>query len=108
MLREVETGRGPVDFHFSSGYMRRALIEAKLAKNGRFWSNVVHQLPEYMVAEEIVRGSYLVVCYTDDDRKKKLPRIDGALKAASAKVGYPISMTIVDARPDKPSASKLK
>ena len=57
-LREVGTGRGPVDFHFSNGLARRALIEAKLANNGEFWNNLVNQLPEYMLALEITRGSY--------------------------------------------------
>jgi hypothetical protein len=108
MLREVETGRGPVDFHFSSGFKRRAMIEAKLAKNGKFWNNLKNQLPEYMLAEEIAVGAYLVVCYRDDDMKKKVPKIRAALKVASGKVGYPIGATIVDARPGKPSASKIK
>jgi hypothetical protein len=108
MLREVETGRGPVDFHFASGFDRRALIEAKLAKNGKFWNNLVHQLPEYMLAQEIAVGSYLIVCYSDHDVKKKIPMLKTALGLASAKAGYQIGATVVDARRNKPPASKLK
>jgi hypothetical protein len=108
MQREVETGRGPVDFYFSTGLQRRALIEAKLAKNGHFWNNVAHQLPEYMTAEGIVFGHYLIVCYRDADMKKKVPAVRAILKAAEERTGYTITSTVVDARPHKPSASKLK
>jgi hypothetical protein len=34
--REVELGRGPVDFKFSNGFERRALLEVKKLRNGRF------------------------------------------------------------------------
>lgn len=108
MQREVETGKGPVDFYFSSGFQRRSLIEAKLAKNGHFWNNLPNQLPTYMTAEEIVNGQYLIVCYRDDDMKKKVPRIKTTLEQASRKTGYSIGSTVVDARPNKPSASKIK
>ena len=36
--REVNLGRGPVDFKFSNGYAHRALVEVKKLHNGRFWN----------------------------------------------------------------------
>jgi hypothetical protein len=108
MQREVETGRGPVDFYFSSGYHRRALMEAKLAKNGHFWNNLRRQLPEYMTAEGIARGHYLIVCYSDDDITKKADRIRETLQSAQVVTGYQIAASLIDARPSKPSASKLR
>jgi hypothetical protein len=108
MQREVETGRGPVDFYFSSGFRSRVLMEAKLAKNGKFWNNLRRQLPEYMTAEGIQRGHYLVVCYRDDDVKKKVPDIRSTLSDVEQQTGYQIRASAIDARPGKPSASKLR
>ena len=38
--REVNQAMGPVDFRFSSGYTNRVLLEAKLAKNTKFWNGL--------------------------------------------------------------------
>lgn len=39
--REVELGRGPVDFKASSGTTARLLIEVKKLHNGKFWNGQV-------------------------------------------------------------------
>jgi len=49
--REVETGRGPVDFKLSHGYELRLLIEIKLASNTSFWHGLEKQLVQYMLSE---------------------------------------------------------
>jgi hypothetical protein len=46
--REVELGRGPVDFKFTNGYERRALLEIKKLHNGKFWNGLTAQLPSYL------------------------------------------------------------
>lgn len=43
--REVELGRGPVDFKASSGTSARVLIEMKKEHNGKFWNGLEGQLP---------------------------------------------------------------
>ncbi len=43
--REVELGRGPVDFKLSRGTSARMVIEIKKAHNGKFWNGLDHQLP---------------------------------------------------------------
>jgi hypothetical protein len=81
--REVNLGRGPVDFKFSNGYEARALLEFKKLHNGRFWNGLLRQLPSYSKA-----------------RLKKLRSVDWS---ASPR---PIHVVVVDAR-RKRSASKL-
>ena len=48
IAKEANIGRGPVDFKFSHGYSRTVLLEAKLAKNTKFWSGLRAQLPTYL------------------------------------------------------------
>ena len=51
--REVELGRGPVDFKASSGTSARLLIEVKKLHNGRFWNGLRYQLPSYLQSDNI-------------------------------------------------------
>lgn len=43
---EANIGRWPVDFKLAAGHHARVLIEAKLARNTRFWHGLEKQLPE--------------------------------------------------------------
>jgi hypothetical protein len=105
--REVELGRGPVDFKFSSGYRRRALLEVKKLENGKFWHGLDTQLPSYLGSDECRDGWFLVVRYRDTgvavDRVSSLP---ANVKAAGEAHGVELRYVLVDARPKK-SASKL-
>ncbi|AZA84424.1 hypothetical protein C1637_06165 [Chryseobacterium lactis] len=105
--RENNLGSGPVDFKFSQGYKNKVLIEVKLAKNNRFWDGVRLQLPKYMQAEEIDKGYFLVICYSEKEieKVKELQKISKQVSKEQRKEIIPI---IVDATPDKKSASKLK
>jgi hypothetical protein len=73
---ESNAGRGPVDFKFSQGWSRRALVEIKLVRNSKFWDGVLAQQPQYQVSEEVSRGFFLAIGYTDShfhpDLKKKI------------------------------------
>ena len=104
---EVNLGRGPVDFKFSNGYLRRAHLEIKKLHNGKFWNGLEAQLPSYMRSDEVSDGWFIAVQYRSGKAaEKRISTLgDRVAKLAEAKelnLGY----SVVDARPKK-SASKL-
>ena len=104
--KEVNIGRGPVDFKVSIGYALRALIELKLAKNTKFWNGLKKQLIKYLDAEGITVGYFVVVTYNEEDIKR-LNNIHDITSALSKKVNYKLKTIIVDASNNKLSASIL-
>lgn len=94
--REVNLGRGPVDFKFSNGWQRRALLEIKKLHNGKFWNGLSEQLPSYLKSDRCKFGWFVVVRYRDGGATKKWftegPRLvrkiasDNHLKLATATV----------------------
>jgi hypothetical protein len=104
---ESDFGRGPVDFKFSNGYVRRAHLEVKKLHNGKFWNGLDRQLPTYMASDEVKKGWFLAVRYRDgrkwDDREREL---QGRVRAAGETHGRDLRAELVDARP-RDSASKL-
>jgi hypothetical protein len=103
---EPNIGRGPVDFKVSIGYGLRTLLELKLARNSKFWNNARKQLPTYLRAERIKNGFFVVVVYTDNDIKR-IRGIKTTVTSAAKGTKTEIQTVVVDASPDKPSASKL-
>jgi hypothetical protein len=105
--REANVGRGPVDFKFSAGWRRRALIELKLMSSRKLRQGAEAQLPQYMISERISSAYYVCVGFTDDelseDRKRLVRETCAAYEAQS---GYTVTPRFVDARP-KASASTL-
>ena len=103
--KEVNLGAGPVDFKFSRGLSKRALIEVKLASNSKFWNGLTAQLPEYMRTEEITDGLFMVVVYSLKDlrRYNHIQRLESEVNKQN---GFNIEIELIDARPRK-SASKL-
>ncbi|MGL5857283.1 MAG: hypothetical protein ACRC35_02550 [Angustibacter sp.] len=106
--REVDMGRGPVDFKFSQGWNKRALLEVKHISSTRFFQGAEKQLPKYLEAEEASIGVYLAVGFRDDDfRESRIGQVTETCDALSRAHGkLSISPVFVDARP-KTSASKL-
>lgn len=104
--REVNLGRGPVDFKFSSGYQNKYLIEIKQANNSRFWNGLETQLVKYLEVEKDRNGIFIAVCYSEKDIKK-VSGIEHKVMTINKKLGTNISVIVIDATPDKPSASKL-
>ncbi|MEU2302054.1 hypothetical protein ABZ584_32170 [Streptomyces antibioticus] len=104
---ESNAGRGPVDFKFSKGWSKRALVEMKLVRNSKFWDGVLAQQPQYQVSEEVNLGFFVAIGYTDahchPEVKKK---IEKAAALVSKNSGKKIKGILIDARP-KMSASKL-
>lgn len=106
--REVELGRGPVDFKASSGTTARLLIEVKKLHNGRFWNGLRDQLPSYMTSDDATHGWFIAVQYRSTksavDRLRQLP---AQVSLVSSKISKPIRYSAVDAR--RPvSASNIK
>ncbi len=105
--REVNQGMGPVDFRFSTGYSKRVLLEAKLAKNTKFWNGLKKQLPKYMKIDSCKLGIFLVIAFTDNDIKC-INDIQTIARETEEKYKIEIKTIVVDARVDnKESASKL-
>jgi hypothetical protein len=102
---EPNIGRGPVDFKVSHGYSFRALIELKLARNTKFWNGLKKQLPTYMEAEKVKHGYFVIVICSDTDIDR-LKDIRKAIRDVTT-TGLVIQYFTVDARTEKPSASKL-
>jgi len=105
--REVNVGRGHVDFKVSSGFHRRALIEVKLAKNTKFWDGLEAQLPTYLKAEQVKTGWFVVIVYTDKDIDR-ISKIEERVEILNDRLPYDIRPIIIDARSHPPSASTLK
>lgn len=108
LSREVDIGRGPVDFKFSSGWQRRALAEIKFIRSTKFFSGAEKQLPQYLRSEQIECGYYVCVGFSDADfNDDRLRRVTDTCTSLSGQKGRRITHVFVDARP-KESASRLR
>jgi len=99
--REVNDGRGPVDFKISRGAYDKTLVEFKLASNPQLQRNLARQLEIYKNASDAETG-YKVIVYFSEQELNRVKRILKELKMEGAPNIY-----LIDARKDnKPSASK--
>lgn len=99
--REVNDGRGPVDFKISRGSCDKSLVEFKLASNPQLSRNLQKQLEIYKKASDAEKG-YKVIFYFS---RQELNRVNGILKYL--KMTNDPNVILVDARKDnKPSGSK--
>lgn len=107
--KEPNMGRGPVDFKFSAGWQRRALVEVKFISSTKFFSGADKQLPQYLKSEQISVGYYLCIGFAAKDFEvDRINRVSDTCKALGAAKGIDIVPIYVDARHDnKQSASKL-
>lgn len=110
LSQEVNRGRGPVDFKFSQGWEKRALVEIKLIHNSKFFQGAAKQLPQYLQTEQVDYGVYLCVGHFDKDfDPNRLKKVYDTASAIAAAKGITIKVVIVDARKStKTSASKIK
>jgi hypothetical protein len=110
LTRESNLGRGPVDFKFSQGWQKRALLEVKLIPSTHFFTGASKQLPQYMTTERASVGVYLCVGYTDQDfSPERLRPIEETLRKLREDSGWTLDVIYVDARTtNKDSASKLR
>lgn len=107
LSREANVGRGPVDFKFSAGWERRALLEVKLLSSSALVRGAEAQLKQYLRSEQIRCGYYVCVGFTDADfNQDRLARVRETCTTLTAQAGWTITPRFIDARPKK-SASKL-
>ncbi|CAM3951402.1 hypothetical protein [Alkalicoccus chagannorensis] len=104
--REVNSGRGPVDFKFSNGYSGRVLIEVKRASSSKIKQGLLEQLPQYLKTEDINIGYYVVILQ-DEKEFEKVKGLRSAAKELGDKLNKYIEVFIIDAIDGKPSASNL-
>ena len=99
--REVNNGRGPVDFKASRGNFDKSLIEFKLASNTQLKRNLEKQVEIYQVANDTKRALKVITYFTAQELDKTTAILN-ELKLASCE-----DIILIDARKDnKPSASK--
>jgi len=99
--REVNNGRGPVDFKVSRGSRDSTLVEFKLAKNSRLKDNLVKQVEIYQKASDSKKAIKVIFYFTKGERDRVI-RILEELKLQDEK-----NIVLINARnDDKISASK--
>jgi hypothetical protein len=98
--REVNNGRGPVDFKISIGSADKSLIEFKLASNSKLKQNLEKQVEIYEKANQTATSVKVIICYTEA-HQTRVADIQNQLGLESRE-----DIIVVDARSDnKPSAS---
>lgn len=101
--REVDTGRGPVDFEFATGYSERVLLEVKLIGSTQFWHGLRQQLPVYLQAAELTDGYYLAVAYREQDFKK-VTEVQQIVREVAEATETNLRCIVVDATPKTPAS----
>lgn len=105
--REVDLGRGPVDFKIASGSSKRLLIEIKKAHSGKFWNGLRDQLPSYLTSDNATEGWFVAIQYrgnnASEQRMRELPGRVARTATATAKSLHYLAVSAL--RP--PSASKI-
>jgi hypothetical protein len=99
--REVNNGRGPVDFKISRGWSDKTLVEFKLASNSQLKRNLMKQVEIYERASDTER-SIKVILYFSQGEYEKTIEVLSDLKLRDCP-----DIILIDGRSDnKPSASK--
>lgn len=102
--REPNNGRGPVDFKVSAGAHDKSLIEFKLAKSSSLKRNLQNQVAIYEKANSTKNSVKVIICYT----AAEVAKTARVLKELGLDKGpLATSVVVIDARADKPSASKV-
>ncbi|HYM19497.1 MAG TPA: hypothetical protein VEW28_00670 [Candidatus Kapabacteria bacterium] len=99
--REVNNGRGAVDFKISKGALDASLVEFKLASNSHL-ANVFTQISIYEKANN-TNSSIAVVIYFTISEKERVERLVKQFGLESSR-----GLVTIDAIPNKPSASTAR
>ncbi len=100
--REVNNGRGPVDYSVSNGAKDKTLVEFKLASNSKLKMNLENQVKVYEKASG-TKQSIKVILYFDNS---ELSKLTGILRELDLEKDG--SIILIDAGNNKPSASNVK
>jgi hypothetical protein len=99
--REVNNGRGPVDFAISRGRRGKTLVEFKLASNTSLRKNLQNQAEIYQRAGDAEHAIKVIIFFSAAEREK----VERTLKELGLANNRDI--VLIDAREDnKPSASR--
>ena len=99
--REVNNGRGPVDYTVSRGSKNKSLVEFKLAKNTHLRRNLENQVAIYKKANNTPKALTALLYFS----AKELKDVNTIL--AELNLASDPDIILIDARDDnKPSASK--
>lgn len=99
--REVNDGRGPVDFEVSRGKFDKSLVEFKLASNKQLSRNLQKQVEVYKAASDSQNALKVIVFFTESERNKVI----GILEDIGLETSEDV--ILIDGRNDnKPSGSK--
>lgn len=99
--REVNNGRGPVDFKVSKGSADQTLVEFKLASNSKLAQNLKHQVGVYEAANNTAKAIKAILFFNDLElqRTQKILR---DLNLAGRR-----DVVLIDASDNKASASNV-
>jgi len=100
--REVNNGRGPVDYTVSYGKEDKTLVEFKLASNSKLKMNLQNQIRVYEDANN-TKQSIKVVLFFDEIEYIKTKAVLKELGLENDK-----NIILIDAGHDKPSASNVR
>lgn len=99
--REVNDGRGPVDFEVSRGKFDKSLVEFKLASNKQLSRNLQKQVEVYKAASDSQNALKVIIFFTESERNKVI----GILEDVGLDTNQDV--ILIDGRNDnKPSGSK--
>jgi hypothetical protein len=99
--REVNNGRGPVDYKISKGARGATLVEFKLASNSKLPQNIANQVEIYQDANRTNKAIKVILYFTDAELAK-IEKVLSDLKLKSKNI------ILIDARNNKLSASNVK
>jgi hypothetical protein len=99
--REVNNGRGPVDFKISKSALDRTIVAFKLASNRKLKQNLQSQVEIYQKANKTSKALTVITIFTESEQYK-VERVLRDLK----RTGDPNIITIDARRDNKPSASR--
>ena len=98
--REVNNGRGSVDFKISKGNTDKTLVEFKLANNKKLEQNLQKQVEIYQKANK-TKLSFKVIIYFTENEQKRVVAILNKIGLTGKE-----NIILIDGRNDnKPSAS---
>lgn len=101
--REVNNGRGPVDYKISFGKNNSTLVEFKLASNSKLKQNLANQVEIYKKASETNRALKVILYFSKDEYDKVIKTLD------ELSIRECPDIILIDARNDnKESASNVK
>ncbi len=100
--REVNNGRGPVDFKISKGSRDSTLVEFKLATNSKLKNNLAKQVDIYKAASQTDRAIKVILYFSEEE----LVKVNSILTELGLYGNKDI--VLIDACNDKPSASNVK